>query len=193
MRPSAHRVAAAKNIKDLPLGVYVTIEKGGDKVEATFTDSFMDPLPKSAPVWGSIDAYHPDTDTGPCLGAFIVRGAFVSSGYGPMLYDVLMELAGRRGLTPDRNRVTADAERVWAYYMNNRSDVRQKQLDIYRYDGMGGHLTVENQTPDPSDDCDMHHRPYKSLKDLLASPLSKVYYAKGKPVLTSLERSGRLL
>lgn len=193
MRPSAHRVAAAKGVKDLPLGIYVTIEKSSGKIEATFTNPFGDPLPKSAPAWGAIDAYPADPGTGPCLGAFIVRGAFVASGYGPLLYDVLMELAGKRGITSDRTKVTSDAERVWAYYMNSRSDVRWKQLDIDQTLGHPGDLPVENLTPDPKDDCGQGHRSYPDMEALRASPLSKVYYASGTPTITALERAGRLI
>jgi hypothetical protein len=194
MRPCAHRVAAAKGVQDLPLGIYVAVEKSSGKIEASFTNAFGEPLPKSAPAWGSIDAYPGDRDTGPCRGAFLVRGAFVAKGYGPLLYDVLMELAASRGLTSDRMKVTADAERVWAYYMKNRPDVRWEQLDIHLPVATSGtNKRLDSLTPDTQDDCDQDNRVYKTQDAMLASPLSKVYYAKGQPTITALEWAGRLI
>lgn len=54
-----------------------------------------------------------------------------SKGYGPRLYDVVMEAATAAGgmLTSDRNQVSDAARAVWAYYFNNRSDVKKTPLD----------------------------------------------------------------
>ena len=53
-----------------------------------------------------------------------------TSGYGPRLYDVLMEMATEKGamLTSDRSMVSGDAKRVWGYYFKNRSDVKKTPL-----------------------------------------------------------------
>ena len=53
-----------------------------------------------------------------------------TSGYGPKLYDVLMEAATEKGamLTSDRSLVSGDAQNVWEYYFNNRSDVQKTPL-----------------------------------------------------------------
>jgi TP901 family phage tail tape measure protein len=53
-----------------------------------------------------------------------------TSGYGPRLYDVLMEAATEKGamLTSDRSMVSGDAKKVWEYYFNNRSDVKKTPL-----------------------------------------------------------------
>jgi TP901 family phage tail tape measure protein len=53
-----------------------------------------------------------------------------TGGYGPRLYDVLMEMATEKGamLTSDRSMVSGDAKRVWEYYFNNRSDVKKTPL-----------------------------------------------------------------
>jgi TP901 family phage tail tape measure protein len=53
-----------------------------------------------------------------------------TSGYGPRLYDVLMEAATEKGamLTSDRSTVSGDAKAVWKYYFNNRDDVKKTPL-----------------------------------------------------------------
>ena len=66
-----------------------------------------------------------------------------SSGWGPLLYDVAIEVAGARGLTADRESLSQDAYDVWLYYMNSRPDVQKIQLD-----------TLDNElTPDDADNC----------------------------------------
>jgi hypothetical protein len=52
-------------------------------------------------------------------------------GYGPLLYDLMMELAhwsGAIGLAPDRSGVSEDAERVWSHYAEQRADVHSSPL-----------------------------------------------------------------
>ena len=52
-------------------------------------------------------------------------------GYGPLLYDLLLELAylsGASGVAPDRSGVSDEAERVWDHYAEQRSDVGSSPL-----------------------------------------------------------------
>ena len=53
-----------------------------------------------------------------------------TSGYGPRLYDILMEAVTEKGamLTSDRSSVSGDARRVWEYYFKNRGDVKKTPL-----------------------------------------------------------------
>ena len=53
-----------------------------------------------------------------------------TKGYGPKLYDVVMEAATAQGgmLTSDRNAVSGDAKKVWEYYFKNRGDVKKTPL-----------------------------------------------------------------
>jgi len=103
-----------------------------------------------------------------------------------MLYDVAMEAAGKRGLTPDRHKVSPDAHRVWSYYLNSRSDVKVKQLDF-------APKAPEHLTKDKKDDCEQAARSVQTEDDLTGSPLSKVYYAKGQPTMRALAKAKRLL
>ena len=91
-----------------------------------------------------------DEDDPPCSGAYEI--AWTSSegapGFGPMLYDVAMELAGKAGLMCDRGSVSPEASRVWEYYLNSRPDVISKQLD----DEKAPFLQSPEEN-DISDDC----------------------------------------
>jgi hypothetical protein len=54
-----------------------------------------------------------------------------TKGYGPRLYDIVMEAATSAGgmLTSDRSAVSDSARAVWAYYFKNRGDVKKTPLD----------------------------------------------------------------
>ena len=65
-------------------------------------------------------------------------------GFGPLLYDIAMELAGENGIMADRFLVSDYAEKVWRFYFENRPDVRAVQLDRDHSDRF---------TPDTKDDC----------------------------------------
>lgn len=190
MIPSPARVAArwlaaaAFKPEDLPEDTLVTVDISSNEIRALFSDEDGDDMGGS--INGVVEVYGPGSDTGPCLNAFVVARAFVDSGWGPLLYDVAMEAAGKRGLTPDRERLSADAERVWRYYMTRRSDVMVKQLDFPP-------KSETHLTPDSKDDCEMKARPVRTEEDLLGSPLAKVYYAKGKPTMRALAKARKLL
>lgn len=113
----------AKAITDLPVGVTVNIEDLGDGYVVQFADFNGDPENERLPVKGVIEAYDPDEDTGHCDNALVVRRAFAGEGWGPFLYDVIMELAGERGITMDRDILTPAAFKVWDFYLNKRNDV----------------------------------------------------------------------
>jgi hypothetical protein len=182
------REAAAKGAQDLPGPVYVRLETSSDMIRASFCDMWGEEL-VGGPVRGHVEAFSPGSDTGPCLDAFIVRHASATRGWGPLLYDVVMEAAGRKGLTPDRTQVSASAFKVWDYYMNRRSDVKKVQLDW----NPNSPKHIDN---DKKNDCLQtsmrYHDPVE--EDLLASPVSKVYYASGRRTIDTLEgQMGKLV
>lgn len=59
----------------------------------------------------------------PCLKALSVVTSFAPKGYGPMLYDLAMELSGDKGIYSDRTAVSDGAQKIWQYYEHHRSDV----------------------------------------------------------------------
>ena len=106
----------------------------------------------------------------------MVGRSYAASGWGPLLYDVAIEWATQNagGLIADRTTVSDDAESVWGYYMQNRSDVTAHQLDD----------PFNLLTPEDEDNCDQEvsgggHLMYGGDKDFgkewVNSSLSKRY------------------
>ena len=140
----------AKSTSDLPDQTYVTVEKTRDGVLVYFSD-LMGQISED-PLTGIVEAYEPDDLTGPCDGALVVRRAFVTGGFGPMLYDLAMEAAGKRGLTMDRDTLTQEAFKVWKFYKDNRVDVKAipltdcvkgPRLDIYQMEYEEGESPID--------------------------------------------------
>ena len=113
---------------------YITIDKDGlTDYNVYYSDTKGNPKDSRIHVaWGEVTIMRPDKGTGPCGEALNVVYAGAASGWGPLLYDVAMELATQvgGGLTPDRSSVSNDAQNVWSYYFNNRGDVESHQLDL---------------------------------------------------------------
>tara|TARA_R100000808_G_C2153133_1_gene163060 strand:+ start:1017 stop:2981 length:1965 start_codon:yes stop_codon:yes gene_type:complete len=74
--------------------------------------------------------------TGPHRGTYLVTSVNAADSYGPLLYDVAMELAGTDGLKPDVDNVSDEAAAVWKHYDDHRPDVEGSLLvdDDYEYE-----------------------------------------------------------
>ena len=120
--------------------LYVTIKTTPNGYECGFTDSVGLPFPKP---YGFVKVRRsiPDYD-GKCWFSWIVALAGASQGWGPLLYDIAIEVSSggyKRliggtgkyiyGLTPDRRSLSPLAFGVWTKYFNERDDIEQKQLD----------------------------------------------------------------
>lgn len=124
-------------------------------------------------------------DFGPCLQSAVVNSSWGEEGLGPLAYDIAIEASG--GLTSDRTEVSADAESVWDYYSNHRSDVNVEQLDIL--DGYGR----DQLTPgDESDDCDQIPADQRYGPEWYKSGMSKKISKSGTPVIDELRKRGML-
>lgn len=158
----------------------------------------------------TLDTYLPygkialgNNDHNPCLGAWSIEQTFpTKDGWGPLLYDIAIEIATQEagGLMSDRNEVSAAARKVWYTYKRVRGDIEQAQLDISDDDLENwmaedeGQEPLKHLTPDVSeDDCTQ----WSALQDRgedadwFESPLSRVY--KKPPLATSrLESMGLL-
>jgi hypothetical protein len=129
----------AKGPADLPDGVYVSVEKHPS--EKSYSIRYVNEEGKSPGkshgLKGTIVIEEPQlVDEYPCNGAFMIGWSAASSGFGPLLYDVAMEIATMfgGGLVSDRTIVSTDAQAVWSYYLNRRTgrisgDVTATQLD----------------------------------------------------------------
>lgn len=129
-----------------------------------------------------------DNMYGPCLDASHVSMSQAIGGYGPLLYDLAIEMTG--GLVPDRTEVSDAARKVWDYYNNQRPDVNKEQLDDLK----------NTLTPDEKDNCEQLsaakdksvQTPWKGSFDFESSSLSKKYSKQGQPVYNELRSRGML-
>lgn len=73
---------------------------------------------------------------GPYKDTYLVTSVNAADGYGPLLYDVAMELTGKDGLKPDVDSVSDAAAAVWKHYDTSRPDVESSFLvdSEYEYD-----------------------------------------------------------
>jgi predicted nucleotidyltransferase len=87
------------------------------------------------PVYGMIKIGR-HVGAGPYKDTYLVTSVNAAHNYGPLLYDVAMELAGKDGLKPDVDSVSSEAAAVWKYYDTARSDVESSFLvdDEYEYE-----------------------------------------------------------
>lgn len=111
---------------------------------------------------------------GPCGHAAHVNHSRAQKEFGPLVYDVAIEVTG--GITPDRMEVSNDAKKVWDYYMKNRPDVMKQQLDNMR----------NRLTPEDEDNCE------HPIRFSQKSSMSKKYSKSGTPVMDELRRRGML-
>ena len=177
---------------------YITIDKDGlTDYNVYYSDAKGNPKDSRIhDAWGEVTIMRPDKGTGPCGEALNVVYAGAASGWGPMLYDVAMELATQvgGGLTPDRSSVSNDAQNVWSYYFNNRGDVESQQLDLtdkevaYYTD-----LNLKKLTPDVEEDDCLQSKAIRAYEDKWAqAPLSK-RYTKAPVTINALRSAGRLV
>jgi len=200
---------AAMGPADLPDGVYVRVENRGKYLRVFYSYKDGEQIGTGVgneTVSGYVEAKSPDArekgratpDREPCLGAWMVIGAGATHGWGPLLYDVVMEVVGAAGLMADRQSLSKAAFNVWNMYMS-RGDVVKKQLDD----------TENTLTPGEEDNCDIdtaiHHSGLKvadvfnsdwSDEDgadlLLGSPVMKVY-TKEPTTIQKLKVIGRFI
>jgi len=148
---------AAKGISDMQneeLRIVVEDSGNGKLIELrTSDDSTI----------GHVQIAEHDEDLGQCYGAWMIESTKVedvASGFGPLLYDIAIEITGNAGLMADRWSVSADALKVWEFYLKRRGhefEFRQLDMlqDLLAANSMDGPNPGEQITPnDPSDDCD---------------------------------------
>ena len=178
--------------------VYVTIDKEGlTDFNVFYSDAKGNPKHfRDSDVHGEVTIMRPDKGTGPCGEALNVVYAGAASGWGPMLYDVAMEVATEvgGGLTPDRSSVSNDAQNVWSYYFNDRGDVQSHQLDLKdREVEYYADLNLKKLTPDIEEDDCLQSKAIRAYEDKWdQSPLSK-RYTKPPTTLNKLRAAGRLV
>ena len=146
---------------DLPEGYYVMIDYDPNSIEVSYHFDDSMGVEDRLGLAGSIDATNL---FGECIdNVFLINTANVTiKGWGPMLYDVLIERLAEDGIaiTADRSLVSEDAWKIWNYYITNRRnefelirmDVSAESME--KYYGSRDQWPFKQLTPnDTSDDC----------------------------------------
>ena len=180
-----------KTIDDLPDGVKVEVTEYGYRTDFDLSSSYdseRDHKPYGRISIGELE------EVGVCGNAWAIEMVAADQGWGPFMYDIAIEWAtmNHGGLIADRSEVSADAKRVWAYYLNNRPDVTAHQLDNRR----------NTLTPEPEDNCDQSIADDMGVygwtdseeqiddTDWVDNPLSK-RYTKAPTTINALKAAGK--
>ena len=138
--------------------------------------------------------------SGPCRDAYIVESIAANKGWGVFLYEILIELAGKRGVTPDRKLVSPTATNVWRTFLNTRAargEIEVKILDPIEDPSERGKITPDYRF----DDCvSKHsHNPDWNIgiddpnkKPEIENILNQVYYNKSINIIQRLKTNGLL-
>lgn len=121
---------------------------------------------------------------GPCLQGAVITSTRATRGWGPILYEVALEVASHLsfGLAADRGTsktgVSPFAREVWSKYAM-RSDIESYQLDVDSDTTLDTkNVGLQNITPDRSDDCNQtaaYRNPGGPMKNLVDHPLTLMY------------------
>ena len=182
-----------KTPDDLPSGVFICIKKYTEStIEVFYSDRDGNVLgfeDESTP-YGmiSMDLETQMADDFPCMDAFMVAYSDASDGWGPLLYDVCIEVATIKGggLVSDRTIVSPEAYDVWDIYNTRRGDVEKMQLDD----------EASTLTPDIEEDNCLQNVAFQYADEKGMSwnetPVSKLY-RKEPSRLSELDKAGRLI
>ena len=134
----AHLDEAMKTAADLPEDVVVVVlkEPGGsgfkiyyaerDKPNVSLKAGDLDRMEAGIDIFGALHIGRGRNE--PYEDVYIVTSAKAKDGFGPLLYDVALEMAGKSGLKPDVLDVSDDASAVWKHYDDQREDVDSQML-----------------------------------------------------------------
>jgi hypothetical protein len=179
-------IEGMKTAQELPAHLSIQIQPtrfglGGFRVYLISEDADI----KDGPL-GEVSASRPmPSDYGKALDAYEVTSSGAPDGWGPLLYDIAMEVAAENGsgIMSDRKSVSYSARGIWEYYRDSRDDVEYVQLD-----------NMQNQlTPQDSDNA-LQHSARRASIDWVDSELSKMYRTRlgATPTLDFLRQAGKL-
>jgi len=124
---------------DLPEGVVVVVRKESDgtgfkiyyaerdKPNVSLKPGDLDRMENGPDVFGAIEARLGRNE--PYDGIYIVQSSKAKDKFGPLLYDMALEVAGKAGLKPMLDEVSDDASAVWKHYDAQRKDVKSEPLE----------------------------------------------------------------
>ena len=129
---------AMKTAADLPEDVVVVVLKESDgtgfqvyyahrdKPNIRLKAGDLDRMEAGIDIFGTLHVGRGQNE--PYEGMYVITSAKAKDGYGPLLYDVALEVAGEDGLKPDVEDVSDDANAVWKHYDTQREDVLDAML-----------------------------------------------------------------
>ena len=129
---------AMKTAADLPDDVVVVVLKEPDgsgfkiyyaerdKPNVSLKAGDLDRMEAGIDIFGALHIGRGRNE--PYEDVYIVTSAKAKDGFGPLLYDVALEMAGKSGLKPDVLDVSDDASAVWKHYDEQREDVGSQML-----------------------------------------------------------------
>jgi hypothetical protein len=120
LRRRGYLLEAAKGIRDLPKGW--SVSKGYHGAAVIF--QLLDEEGREV---GFIRVLQMPT----CGNAWVITNTRAKKGWGPFLFEVALEHAGKRGLLPDRHEVSDSALRVWQFFYKNRKEIDRFDLTNY--------------------------------------------------------------
>jgi predicted nucleotidyltransferase len=133
-----HLDEAMKTAADLPEDVVVVVLKESDgsgfQVYYAHRDSpnvrlkagDLDRMEAGVDIFGTLHVGRGRNE--PYDEVYVITSAKAKDGFGPLLYDVALEVAGEDGLKPDVEDVSDEANAVWKHYDTQREDVRTAML-----------------------------------------------------------------
>jgi len=176
----AHLDEAMKRAADLPEGVVVVVLKESDgtgfqvyyahrdKPNVRLKAGDLDRMEAGIDIFGTLHVGRGRNE--PYEGVYVITSAKAKDGFGPLLYDVALEVAGEDGLKPDVEDVSDEASAVWKYYDTRREDVRAATI-----------------VPDTDVDAYSLVMPYDRAENPEANQhLAKAYFKKDKSVTQEL-------
>jgi predicted nucleotidyltransferase len=134
----AHLDEAMKTAADLPEDVVVVVRREPDgsgfkiyyaerdKPNVSLKAGDLDRMEAGIDIFGALHIGRGRNE--PYEDVYIVTSAKAKDGFGPLLYDVALEMAGTSGLKPDVLDVSDDASAVWKHYDEQREDVDSQML-----------------------------------------------------------------
>jgi|7_EtaG_2_1085326.scaffolds.fasta_scaffold09012_2 predicted nucleotidyltransferase len=171
---------AMKTAADLPEGVVVVVLKESDgtgfqvyyaerdKPNVRLKAGDLDRMEGGLDIFGTLHVGRGGNE--PYEGVYVITSAKAKDGFGPLLYDVALEVAGEDGLKPDVEDVSDDASAVWKHYDTQREDVLGTAL-----------------VPDDDQDAYSLVMPYDRAEHPEANQhLAKAYFKKGNTVTQEL-------
>lgn len=183
----AHLDEAMMGPKDLPEGVVVVVRKESDgtgfkiyyaerdKPNVSLKPGDLDRMENGPDVFGAIEARLGREE--PYDGIYIVQSSKAKDKFGPLLYDVALEVAGKAGLKPMNDDVSDDASAVWKHYDTQREDVHGTML-----------------VPEEDHDAYSLVMPYVRAEHPEDNKhLAKAYFKKDKPVTQKLIEQDKLV